>query len=394
MRLPQLRTLRNQLVASAFGAVLVTAAVTAATILYVLHDSLLAQAREAQEKRIRVLWELLGDLGNTFRVEGDRLLIGEHVLNGDFEIVDEVKRLVGGTATLFLGDTRIATNVLNDKGARAVGTKLQGPAREAVLVKGERFRGETTILGVPYLTAYDPIRDASGRVIGVVYVGERKDEFFEAFRRIEMVSTAVAVVLVLAFGAITLAFIARKLQPLHDAVELARRVADGDIRPESIRHSGALEIDVLSESMTTLVERIGQVISETAGFAGELADAAQQLCASTTVMADSNQAVTAQSQSVAAAAEEMSATVTQIAMNTQTAEESSHLALGAAKDGADRTTRLVEGMAQIRDIVEHAARTVEATAERSAEIGRVASAIEDIADQTNLLALNAAIEAA
>ena len=85
----------------------------------------------------------------------------------------------GGTATLFVkaGDeyVRVATNVKKDDGSRAIGTILDptGPAI-AMIKKGEAYYGEATILGKPYVTGYDPIKDASGNVIGIYYVGYMK----------------------------------------------------------------------------------------------------------------------------------------------------------------------------------------------------------------------------
>jgi hypothetical protein len=62
--------------------------------------------------------------------------------------------------------------VKKDDGSRAIGTILEpgGPAIEKIK-KGEAYYGEATILGKPYLTGYEPIRDASDNVIGIYYVG-------------------------------------------------------------------------------------------------------------------------------------------------------------------------------------------------------------------------------
>jgi hypothetical protein len=56
--------------------------------------------------------------------------------------------------------------------ARAIGTSLDrnGPAI-ARIKKGEAYYGEATILGKPYMTGYEPIRDASNTVVGIYYVG-------------------------------------------------------------------------------------------------------------------------------------------------------------------------------------------------------------------------------
>ncbi len=104
------------------------------------------------------------------------LAFGGKPVAGSFEIVDVVKSVMGGTATLFVRDGerffRVSTNVLKPDGSRAIGTELNpnGPAiRE--LREGRPFYGVVDILGKPYLTAYEPIRDEAGEIIGVYYVG-------------------------------------------------------------------------------------------------------------------------------------------------------------------------------------------------------------------------------
>ena len=107
------------------------------------------------------------------------LFFGTTKMNNFFNVVDEVVKENGGTATLFVkaGDeyVRVATNVKKDDGSRAIGTILDpnGPAI-AMIKKGEAYYGEATILGKPYVTGYDPIKDSSGNVIGIYYVGYLK----------------------------------------------------------------------------------------------------------------------------------------------------------------------------------------------------------------------------
>ena len=122
------------------------------------------------------------------QLEGKDLIEGKEVpglyfgatkMNNDSDVVDQVAKETGGTATLFVksGDeyVRVATNVTNSDGSRAVGTILdpKGPAIE-MIKGGEAFYGEATILGTPYITGYEPITDASDNVIGIYYVGDMK----------------------------------------------------------------------------------------------------------------------------------------------------------------------------------------------------------------------------
>jgi len=50
---------------------------------------------------------------------------------------------------------------------------VAGPALESIKA-GKAYYGEVPILGTPYITGYEPIRDSSGAVIGVYYVGYKK----------------------------------------------------------------------------------------------------------------------------------------------------------------------------------------------------------------------------
>jgi signal transduction histidine kinase/CheY-like chemotaxis protein len=104
------------------------------------------------------------------------LWFGSTPVVNQFEIVDGVTKLTGGTATLFVrsGDEfiRVSTNVKKTDGTRAVGTVLDPQGRAiASILKGTRFTGVVDILGRSYFTAYDPITSAEGVTIGVWYTG-------------------------------------------------------------------------------------------------------------------------------------------------------------------------------------------------------------------------------
>jgi hypothetical protein len=107
------------------------------------------------------------------------LYFGTTKMNNVFDVVDEVVKENGGTATLFVkaGDdyVRVSTNVKKDDGSRAIGTILDPNGPVIVMIrKGEAYYGDATILGKPYVTGYEPIRDSSGGVIGIYYVGYLK----------------------------------------------------------------------------------------------------------------------------------------------------------------------------------------------------------------------------
>jgi len=108
------------------------------------------------------------------------LYFGATKMNNNFDVVDAIGKEDGKgmTATLFVkgGDEyiRVATSVPKPDGSgRAIGTVLAGPALEAIK-QGKAYYGEVPILGVPYITGYEPIKDSSGNAIGIYYVGYKK----------------------------------------------------------------------------------------------------------------------------------------------------------------------------------------------------------------------------
>ena len=101
---------------------------------------------------------------------------GGRSLSNDFKAVDDFHQSTGGVATVFgrRGDDflRITTSLKNDQGQRAVGTTL-APAHPAqvLLREGKPYTGRAVLFGTPYMTHYEPVKDAEGRVIGVLFIG-------------------------------------------------------------------------------------------------------------------------------------------------------------------------------------------------------------------------------
>jgi two-component system cell cycle sensor histidine kinase/response regulator CckA len=159
----------------------------------------LRQATMLQESHIKTFRALLEEKGSTIEVVDGKLVAGDYVVNGNFELPDRVKDIFGGTATIFMGDVRVSTNVLKEDGSRAIGTRLVGPAYDEVLVKGRPYRGETVIFGVPYFAAYNPLRNSRGEIVGALFVGVRQDDFLATYKKIRVDVIAIHIILVGAF---------------------------------------------------------------------------------------------------------------------------------------------------------------------------------------------------
>lgn len=109
------------------------------------------------------------------KADGSSLFFGTTKMNGNYELVDSLKAEFACTATFFVkkGDSfiRISTNVIKN-GNRAVGTVLDPKgAAIAAIQKDTAFYGVVDILGSQYDTGYEPIKNATGEIVGVYYIG-------------------------------------------------------------------------------------------------------------------------------------------------------------------------------------------------------------------------------
>jgi len=351
--------------------VFAVAASTALT-LWKIHQDLERQATTAQESHLKTFWELLNTKGSDFRIVDDKLLAGNYLINGNYELPDKIKELFGGTATIFMKDTRVTTNVQKADGSRAVGTKLQGLAFDAIFKRGEKYRGETDILGIPYFTAYDPIKNTQGETIGVLYVGTKKSDFFAAFNHVFATVCILASVLTVVLNSLVYFFVRRLVRPLHAAVSTVNSLADGNLSAQITANSRD-EIGQLLSAIGNMANKLRVVVTEVKSAADNVAAGSHQLNASAQQISRgaSEQAASAEEASVSI--EEMAASIKQ---NADNAQQTDSITLQAATDAGE------------------AGKTVTETVLAMREISKKISIIEEIARQTNLLALNAAIEAA
>lgn len=106
------------------------------------------------------------------------LFFGPRKINNNYDVVDEIKKSTGASATIFVkeGDdyVRISTNVLTPEGKRGVGTTLARAKAYEAMNKGEKFCAVVDVLGTSFDSCYHPVKDASGKTIGLTYVGFKK----------------------------------------------------------------------------------------------------------------------------------------------------------------------------------------------------------------------------
>jgi len=167
------------------------------------------------------------------------VLYGGIFFNRNYELVDRVKDIVFkgekyeghdiGTATIFQGDLRISTNVLDDKGARAVGTRVSREVNEAVLRLGQSYIGRAFVVTAWYITAYEPIRDIDGRIVGMLYVGMLERPYVDLRNRVMATFAGLAGLCTLVLLGLLILIARRITRPLAAMVEATDKIAKGDL---------------------------------------------------------------------------------------------------------------------------------------------------------------------
>ncbi len=165
-------------------------------------------------------------------------LVGGILLNRNLAFIDTINDLVfhngglpegsRGTATLFLGDVRVSTNVRLFRGGRALGTRVSAPVERAVLGQGRTWLGEAFVVNDWYMSAYQTILDSHDRRVGMLYVGFLQKPFTEA-KRDTLLAIAIAfLVAVAATVPLFLRWASEIFRPLERMTGTIERVEGGD----------------------------------------------------------------------------------------------------------------------------------------------------------------------
>ncbi|XJZ28775.1 methyl-accepting chemotaxis protein [Bacillota bacterium Lsc_1132] len=339
-------------------------------------------------------------------IRNGELYKGSHRLNGNEEIVDAIAKDTGDTVTIFQKDKRITTNVIV-KGKRAVGTKVSAKVANAVLHDGQSFYGEANVAGYNYQTAYMPIKDANGKIIGIFYVGASQkniDQMFASFLKVFLLVLAGAIILAIVIPLVFTYRLKKRLDTVSSAMD---RAGAGDFTTK-IKDQAGDELTDLANNYNQMAQNLHMLIREVSQAAEQVAASSQELTAGAEQTSRASAQITEAIQQIAIGAEnqtntveangqafnEISFGINRIAQSSATVSEKAVTATDAAQEGGDLVGKTVKQMDAIQYSVEESGNVIQLLDKRSKEIGEITRVINEIANQTNLLALNAAIEAA
>ncbi|SDB17642.1 methyl-accepting chemotaxis protein [Desulfonatronum thiosulfatophilum] len=369
---------------------------------------------------------------------GDRILgvVTPGFNLGSFAFVDDVKRRFGVEATIFEGDTRLATTIMRD-GQRVVGTRMDNQqVLSTVLQQRQTYFDRNMILGQNYDTAYWPIINSRGEVSGMFFIGVPRNVVEEAQNNILMSILLVSLVVGGVMIAVGILFARSLALPIRNATAFATQVAQGNL-DEQLEVKNKDEIGILAGALKTMVgnlkikiqeadekareaalaaqqareateeamqakeqaenakrEGMLQAAGQLEGVIEQMTSASEQLAAQVEQASRGSEEQRARTGETATAMEEMNATVLEVAKNASQAAEASDQSRTKAEDGAKVVTASVAAINKVQQQAAEMKNNLNQLGQQAEQIGRIMNVIEDIADQTNLLALNAAIEAA
>jgi methyl-accepting chemotaxis protein len=391
----------------AFVIVVTSVAAVAGFSLYEMRAEAARQANLSLNQRLLTLHTILAGDGAAFHLEGDALMVGGRTLNGDYAPVDTIQAIFGGTATIFMRDERISTNVKTDTGARAIGTKLTGAVHDVIFKDHAPYRGEAMILGAPYFTAYDPLTAPDGQVIGILYAGVQRAEYLQSFERAARYMVVLACALVIIFCLVALLFGARIVRPLKVALQAFNRMADGDLT-QSLRTRSRDEVGRLSAAFNGMAGKLNALMGQVQESAVSVGSATDQISQRSQRLVDDARQQAVSLEQTSASVEELSSSMTGVSEHARsqteaaaastetmnelsaTIERISQTLVKVAAAAQEATEKAQEGVGSVEKVVS----SIQGIASSSEQIAGILTVIRDIADQTNLLALNASIEAA
>jgi len=192
----------------------------------------------------------------------EAVMYGGRVINRDFTFVDRIREMVFGkelydskpvgTVTVFQDDVRVSTNVLDEAGQRAVGTRVSAQVYEKVVEEGQIWHDRAFVVTDWYKTAYEPIRDVDGNVIGILYVGTLEQPFHDMSRSI-LAYFLMSVGGVTAIGAVFSIILAAAIsRPLTEVVHASECLVSGDWGYRVNTNTSIREINRMGEAFNAM----------------------------------------------------------------------------------------------------------------------------------------------
>ena len=343
-------------------------------------------------------------------VEDGILYKGEFDVTNATDIADHVKTASDMDITVFYGDTRYMTSVVNDQGERAIGTTAQEEIVDKV-IKGnqEYFSDDVNVNGVSYFGYYIPVTE-NGQVVGMIFSGMPQADAKTEINRIISLIAGIMILFVFLFTGTTIVVVKSMAKGLVKGTAALEQVATGKLNVElSSKFADRKdEIGQISRAVGKLKIELTSVITDIMHNSDELHN-------STELLHEKTKESIEHINQIERAVDEIAQGAGSQAQETQNATEHVIAMGNMIEDTSKEITTLNENAKQIKTLGQEAVTTIEElqkinqktresidviydqtnTTNSSAQHIKEATAlITEIAEETNLLSLNASIEAA
>lgn len=358
---------------------------------------------------------------STFRKLNDeayRLNENNELVKGDFNIsltpdlADGIKEATNIDVTIFYGDTRYMTSVVDENGERITGTQAGPRAIENVLGKGEEFFAtDAVVADKEYFGYYIPLFDfETQEVVGMVFAGQPQAEAKAQIRRIIILIIALVIIVGIICSILILWLVSKMANHLNEGVTALSRLSEGklNISLDERLLKGKDEIGDICRAIEKMKENLLHIISDIKDDSSILLDASDQLREKADVTTEHvdqmEKAVNEVAISAGSQAEETQDATEHIILMGNMIEETAGELVSLnerANSIKERGEVAIKALDELQSTNEKTGESINiiyeqtnVTNESAQKIKEATALITNIAEETNLLSLNASIEAA